>query len=595
MAGPPTLSIVDYIVIAATLAVPLGMGVYFAIKGRKRNTKEEYLLGGRNLHVIPVTLSLFVTFMSSTSLIGMPAETFTTGFVFVLHVIAVALSYLIGIVTIVPIMHTLQVTSMYEYFHLRFQSPLLRLLVTVIGMFQKIVFTAVVLLSPAVSIQTATGLPFWVSVVIVGLVGTTYTSIGGIRGVVLVDVFQAAIIMFGIFIVLVKGVHEVGGLATTWELAKEGGRIPPVNFDPDPRVRHSFWSLIVGGLFTFFAFTFDQSAIQRICAIPKMSGAQIVYAVNIFVVSFYIICVCFMGIVAYSYFATIGCDPFEAGHLTNRNQLMPYFVMKIFEDFPGMSGIYLATIFSGALSTISSITNGLAANTIEDVLRRPFEKCGTSESVKLLTAKLAVWFYGGICIGMAFLLKELPGTIIQTAIALLGACGGPIVGTFFLGALFPWTNKIGAIAGVLVSLAMNLWLTVGATLYGHPPVPLPPAPGNSCDILTSNSSYTTTPPTITSTLSLSDVTTIDPKGTVYDISYQDYGLIGCVIAVVVGLIVSLATCRMYPRIEDERFLFPFVRPLWRSNSHDKSEKTEETENGNVLQKQKEDDVVITAL
>ncbi|XP_071090109.1 sodium-coupled monocarboxylate transporter 1-like [Haliotis cracherodii] len=152
MAGSPTLSIVDYIVIAATLAVPLGMGVYLAIKGRKRNTKEEYLLGGRKLHVIPVTLSLFVTFMSSTSLIGMPAETFTTGFVFVLHVIAVALSYLIGIVTIVPIMHTLQVTSMYEYFHLRFQSPLLRLLVTVIGMFQKIVFTAVVLLSPAVSI-----------------------------------------------------------------------------------------------------------------------------------------------------------------------------------------------------------------------------------------------------------------------------------------------------------------------------------------------------------------------------------------------------------------------------------------------------------
>ncbi|XP_071089252.1 sodium-coupled monocarboxylate transporter 2-like [Haliotis cracherodii] len=369
--------------------------------------------------------------------------------------------------------------------------------------------------------------------------------------------------MFGIFIVLVKGVHEVGGLATTWELAKEGGRIPYVNFDPDPRVRHSFWSLIVGGLFTFFAYTFDQSAIQRICAIPKMSGAQIVYAVNIFVVSFYIICVCFMGIVAYSYFATIGCDPFEAGHLTNRNQLMPYFVMKIFEDFPGMSGIYLATIFSGALSTISSITNGLAANTIEDVLRCPFEKCGTSESVKLLTAKLAVWFYGGICIGMAFLLKELPGTIIQ-----------------------------GAIAGVLVSLALNLWLTVGATLYGHPPVPLPPAPGNSCDILTS--SYTTTPPTITSTLSLSDVTTIDPKGTVYDISYQDYGLIGCLIAVVVGLIVSLATCRMYPRIKDERFLFPFVRPLWRSNSHDKSEKTEETENGNVRQKQKEDDDVITA-
>ncbi|XP_067657013.1 sodium-coupled monocarboxylate transporter 2-like isoform X3 [Haliotis asinina] len=470
-------------------------------------------------------------------------------------------------------MHTLQVITMYEYFRLRFQSPFLWLFVTVVGMFQKVVFTAVVLLSPAVSIQTATGLPFWVSVFIVGLVGIVYTSIGGIRGVVLVDVFQAAIIMFGIFIVLVKGVHEVGGLDTTWALAKEGGRIPPVDFDPDPRVRHSFWALTFGGLFTFFGYTFDQSAIQRICAIPKMSGAKLVYGLNIFIVSTYIICVCFMGIVAYSYFATIGCDPFKAGILTNSNQVMPYFVMKIFEDFPGMAGIYLATIFSGALSTISSITNGLAANTIEDLLKGPFEKCGTSESVKLLTAKLAVWFYGGVCIGLAFLLKDLPGTIIQTAIALLGACGGPIVGTYFLGALFPWTNKIGAIVGVLVALALNIWLSVGATLYGQPPVRLPPAPGNSCDIIIPSnmtSPYTTTTPAITSTLSSSDVPTADPKGTVFDISYQDYGLIGWLLAVFVGSIVSLATCRMYPRIKDERFLFPFVRPLWRIKDSEKS-------------------------
>ncbi|XP_067657885.1 sodium-coupled monocarboxylate transporter 2-like [Haliotis asinina] len=114
MAASPTLAIVDYVVIAATLAVPLGMGVYLAVKRRKINTKEEYLLGGRKLHVLPVALSLFVTFMSSTSFIGMPAETFTTGINYVILVIAIGLSFLIGIFTVVPIMHTLQVTSMYE-------------------------------------------------------------------------------------------------------------------------------------------------------------------------------------------------------------------------------------------------------------------------------------------------------------------------------------------------------------------------------------------------------------------------------------------------------------------------------------------------
>lgn len=114
MATSSTLSVYDYIVIAVTLAVPLTIGVYLAIKGRKNDTKEEYLLGGRSLHPIPVMLSLFVTFMSATSLIGIPAETFTTGSDFCLFVASTALSYPIALITVVPIMHAIQVTSMYE-------------------------------------------------------------------------------------------------------------------------------------------------------------------------------------------------------------------------------------------------------------------------------------------------------------------------------------------------------------------------------------------------------------------------------------------------------------------------------------------------
>ncbi|XP_046556435.1 sodium-coupled monocarboxylate transporter 2-like [Haliotis rubra] len=276
MATSSTLSVYDYIVIASTLAVPLAIGVYVAVRGRQNNTKEEYLLGGRRLHVFPVTLSLFVTFMSSTSLIGMPAETFTTGSDFTFLAAGMMLCYLVTIFTVVPVMHTLQVTSMYEYFQLRFGSPTLRLLVTLVGMVQKIMLAAIVLLSPALSIQTATGLPFWVSVVIVGLVGIIYTSIT---------------------------VDGAGGLEATWELANEGGRIAPLN----------------------------------------------VYAWNIPILGVYMVCVCSMGVVAYSYLAAKGCDPFQTGILTDRNQLMPFVVLEVFKGVPGMAGLYLATIFSSAL------------------------------------------------------------------------------------------------------------------------------------------------------------------------------------------------------------------------------------------------------
>ncbi|XP_067657159.1 sodium-coupled monocarboxylate transporter 1-like isoform X2 [Haliotis asinina] len=549
MATTSKLSVYDYVVIAATLAVPLGIGVYLAIRGRKNNTKDEYLLGGRSLHPFPVMLSLFVTFMSATSLIGIPAETFTTGSDFFLFVVSTSASYPIALITVVPVMHALQVTSMYEYFQLRFGSPTLRLLVTLVGMLQKILFTAVMLVSPSLSIQTATGLPFWVSVVIVGLVGIIYTSIGGIRGVVVVDVFQTVIIIVGVIAILIKCIGDTGGLEKSLELAKEGGRITPGNFDFDPRERHSFWALAIGGTFTFCAYSFDQSAIQRICALPTITRARVAYMGNMLLVALYITCVCFMGVLAYSYFAATGCDPFKAGILTNRNQLMPFVVLELFRDLQGMPGLYLATIFSAALSTLSSVTNGLAANTVEDILKWPFERCKTKESVKLIVAKISVWFYGGLCIGLAFLARTLPGTLIQLTLGFLGACGGPVLGVFSLGAFIPWTNKIGALSGLIASFVVNMWLSIGAALYGLKPAALPPAPGNSCHVLypayVNGLNISTTSPTLlnmtTTTVSPSNV--IPYKGhPFYDISYQYYGLTGWLVSFFIGLLISLVTC-----------------------------------------------------
>ena len=53
MAGPgqPHFHVVDYVVFLATIAVSLGIGVYFAVSGGKQKTNEEYLMGDRNMKV----------------------------------------------------------------------------------------------------------------------------------------------------------------------------------------------------------------------------------------------------------------------------------------------------------------------------------------------------------------------------------------------------------------------------------------------------------------------------------------------------------------------------------------------------------------
>lgn len=60
-----SLQIADYVVSAVMLFIPLAIGVFFAIKDAKKSNRDEYLLGGRKMSMLPVALSIFATFAVS--------------------------------------------------------------------------------------------------------------------------------------------------------------------------------------------------------------------------------------------------------------------------------------------------------------------------------------------------------------------------------------------------------------------------------------------------------------------------------------------------------------------------------------------------
>lgn len=65
-----TFSWLDYLVFCLVLLLSLLIGVYFALRARN-DAKEEYLLGDRNLHAVPVSMSLVVTYISAIAVQGM--------------------------------------------------------------------------------------------------------------------------------------------------------------------------------------------------------------------------------------------------------------------------------------------------------------------------------------------------------------------------------------------------------------------------------------------------------------------------------------------------------------------------------------------
>ena len=55
----------------------------------------------------------------------------------------------------------------------------------------------------------------------------------------------------------------------------------------------------------------------------------------------------FTGAVMYAYFEN--CDPLMSNKIEKPDQIMPYMVLEIFQDLPGMAGLFVAAAFSATL------------------------------------------------------------------------------------------------------------------------------------------------------------------------------------------------------------------------------------------------------
>ena len=53
------------------------------------------------------------------------------------------------------------------------------------------------------------------------------------------------------------------------------------------------------------------------------------------------------GAAMYAYYED--CDPLMLEKIEKPDQMMPYMVLEIFQDLPGMAGLYVAAAFSGSL------------------------------------------------------------------------------------------------------------------------------------------------------------------------------------------------------------------------------------------------------
>ncbi|KAK7498024.1 hypothetical protein BaRGS_00010612 [Batillaria attramentaria] len=507
----------DYVVFGSVLVISAGIGVFAAIKHR-RATAEQLLTGNRKLPLVPVTLSLTASFMSAIFILGIPAEAYINSTEYWLIGLGYIPAQLITCFLIMPVFYKLRLTSAYQYLEMRF-SRTVRIMGSLTFTLEMLLYMAVVMYAPALALSQVTGLSMEVSILATGLVCTFYTALGGIKAVVWTDAFQVLVIFTGFLALMIKGADDAGGWGVVFHRAREGARFTwDLDLDPDPFVRHTFWTLVVGGTFTSLTvYASNQAMLQRYLSVRNINIARTTILLHLPISEVFLVIAMLSGLVMYaSYY---NCDPLKLGVVSKADQLMPLFVMETLGEYPGLPGLFVACVYSAALSTVSSGVNSLAAVTLEDFLRPWMDKLtegrfsarlhtimtitsgiarmrtlldtpGEVEDVSacffsygVLVFRSTALFYGLVTIGLAYLAGLMGSTVLQISLSIFGMVGGPLLGLLVVGIFLPCVNSWGAGIGLVCSLCVSLWVGVGAILYPAPrSTQLPPLNTEGCNV-----------------------------------------------------------------------------------------------------------------
>ena len=361
---------------------------------------------------------------------------------------------------------------------------------------------------------------------------------------------QVFMMIAGMIAILVRAAIIVGGWDPMWESAYRTNRVVFDDFRVEPNVRHSVWTLVFGSYFTWVAiFGTNQAQVQRALSCGTLKDAQIALWLNVPGLWLILLLGSFVGLFMGAFYEK--CDPLKAGFVKNGNQMLPMFVMDILGDIPGLPGLFVAGLFSAALSTISSGLNAISALLLEDVIRAYWFKNMLEAKARRCTQILALVF-GVICLGLTVICSYL-GNVLEVAMSLFGMLAGPILGVFTLGMFFPWANKWGAFAGICTSIPLIFWIGIGTAIV-KPPHEKSLKFYTNCN-LTAFDNETIANIMDNSTAPLPEHTW---DYDLYTVSYFWYSAITVIDVIVVGMIVSLITGHNNPEDLNPRLICPLA-------------------------------------
>ncbi|MFD1018626.1 sodium:solute symporter family protein [Thalassobacillus hwangdonensis] len=238
------------------------------LAGKKSDSLEDMMVAKRGLPLGVAMFTMAATWIGGGYVNGTAEFTYSDGLVWAQAPWGYALSLIIGGIFYARKMRRYEFMTILDPLEQRFGKKMAGVLY-IPALLGEMFWSAAILTALGTTFGTILNIDFTTSIILSGVIAIAYTVLGGMWAVAYTDLFQMAILLLGLFLIIPFALGHTDGLGTAWsnyasELGSYANLFPPLNGWEDPAWGNWYWNWIDYALLLIFGGIAWQVYFQRV-------------------------------------------------------------------------------------------------------------------------------------------------------------------------------------------------------------------------------------------------------------------------------------------------------------------------------------------
>lgn len=430
----------------------LAIGLYTGLRHRRANQKDKassYFLAGKSLKWPMIGLALFATNISCVHLVSLAQSGFDTGLLNGTFEWMASFTLILLALFFVPFYIKSGVSTLPDFLEKRYDRASRDWLAFISILSAIIIHISFSLLAGGIVLQTLFGVDMYTSVIIIAVITTIYTVVGGLKAVVVTESIQTVVLLAGAVIMSVVAYNKMGGWDDMVHVLQQKNELNKLSMmRPHGDASGLPWYAVLLGypVLGIWYWCADQTIVQRVLGAKDENHARVGPLFCGFIKILPVFIFVMPGLFAYALYQsghldlsslkTVG----EGGkEVVNSKGIYTLMILQLIPK--GLAGVLVAALLSGLMSQISGALNSISTLASYDIYKR--YKPEASDDKLVRAGKIAAGISFVVSLALLPLLNNYE-SIFNGLNDIIAHIAPPITCVFLLGVFWRGASAISA-------------------------------------------------------------------------------------------------------------------------------------------------------